>query len=192
MGKDGQSVPPLTAGASKDDVIWANDGGFCGPGNGLLRQGLKRVMLKTTFLRSRVARRIFALFVACALVPMAVFTTLSFVEVSHQLRSQNQRQLQQAAKSLGLAIYERLTILDADLQVASLRIQHGDPVPSPTGEPHFQTVTVWKDQGSLGSRPHSGHDCARENAIAFRRIAGSRGLLLYEGVREMRFDAEDD
>ncbi len=30
MGKDGQSVPPLTAGASQDDVIWANDGGFIG------------------------------------------------------------------------------------------------------------------------------------------------------------------
>ena len=31
MGKDGQTVPPLTAGVSKDDVIWANDGGFIGP-----------------------------------------------------------------------------------------------------------------------------------------------------------------
>lgn len=30
MGKDGKSVPPLTASASKDDVIWANDGGFTG------------------------------------------------------------------------------------------------------------------------------------------------------------------
>ena len=30
MGKDGKSVPPLTAAASKDDVIWANDGGFVG------------------------------------------------------------------------------------------------------------------------------------------------------------------
>lgn len=30
MGKDQQSVPPLTAGVSKDDVIWANDGGFIG------------------------------------------------------------------------------------------------------------------------------------------------------------------
>jgi general secretion pathway protein G len=29
-GKDGKSVPPLTASASKDDVIWANDGGFVG------------------------------------------------------------------------------------------------------------------------------------------------------------------
>ena len=105
-------------------------------------------MVKTKFLRSRVARRIFVLFVACALVPMAVFTTLSFIQVSRQLRAQNQHQLQQAAKSLGLAIYERLTILDSDLQVASLRIQHGDPVPSPVGEQHFQTTTVWKDQNS--------------------------------------------
>jgi general secretion pathway protein G len=30
MGKDGQSVSPLTAKASHDDVIWANDGSFVG------------------------------------------------------------------------------------------------------------------------------------------------------------------
>ncbi len=31
MGKDGQSASPLTAQASQDDVIWANDGAFIGP-----------------------------------------------------------------------------------------------------------------------------------------------------------------
>lgn len=31
IGKDGDSVPPLTAQASRDDIIWANDGGFIGP-----------------------------------------------------------------------------------------------------------------------------------------------------------------
>lgn len=30
MGKDGQSVPPLTAQASQDDVIWAEDGAYIG------------------------------------------------------------------------------------------------------------------------------------------------------------------
>lgn len=30
MGKDGQSVAPLTAKASQDDIIWANDGDFVG------------------------------------------------------------------------------------------------------------------------------------------------------------------
>lgn len=31
MGKDGQSVPPLTAKASRDDIIRANDGAYVGP-----------------------------------------------------------------------------------------------------------------------------------------------------------------
>jgi general secretion pathway protein G len=30
FGKDGQSRAPLTAGPSRDDVIWARDGGFVG------------------------------------------------------------------------------------------------------------------------------------------------------------------
>ena len=30
MGKDGQSQPPLTAKASRDDIIRANDGSFYG------------------------------------------------------------------------------------------------------------------------------------------------------------------
>jgi general secretion pathway protein G len=31
MGPDGKSVSPLTARASRDDIIWANDGGYIGP-----------------------------------------------------------------------------------------------------------------------------------------------------------------
>ena len=31
MGKDGQSVAPLTAPQSQDDIIWANDGSYIGP-----------------------------------------------------------------------------------------------------------------------------------------------------------------
>ena len=30
VGKDGRSVPPLTATYSRDDVVWARDGGFVG------------------------------------------------------------------------------------------------------------------------------------------------------------------
>jgi general secretion pathway protein G len=31
MGPDGKSVSPLTAQASRDDIIWANDGAYVGP-----------------------------------------------------------------------------------------------------------------------------------------------------------------
>ncbi len=36
MGPDGTSVAPLTAKASQDDIIWANDGDYVGAGVGLL------------------------------------------------------------------------------------------------------------------------------------------------------------
>lgn len=45
--------------------------------------------IDTTFLRSKVARRIFALFVLCALLPIAVLAVLSFRQVSNQLSQQN-------------------------------------------------------------------------------------------------------
>ncbi len=111
---------------------------FHWPGSGLLRKVGKTVMLESKFLRSKVARRFFMLFIACALAPMAVFTTPVVHPSLPQLRTQNQRQLQQSAKSLGLAIYERLTILDADLQVASLRIQRGDPSHHPLARHTFR------------------------------------------------------
>ena len=34
MGKDGKSVPPLTAQDSRDDIIRANDGAYIGPATG--------------------------------------------------------------------------------------------------------------------------------------------------------------
>jgi putative nucleotidyltransferase with HDIG domain len=100
------------------------------------------VSFNSKFLRSRVARRIFVLFVICALVPIAVLSLLSFIQVSSHLRSQNQRQLQQAAKSLGLSLYERLTILDSEMQVGSLRIQHSEPLSVAADTVHFQRMRV--------------------------------------------------
>lgn len=110
------------------------------------------MIAKNKFLRSKVARRIFTLFIACALVPIAVLMTLSLVKVSAELRSHDQRQMQQGAKSVGLAIYERLAILDSELQVASFRIQRADDMPAPTRSAHFQILTVWKPESDGPAR----------------------------------------
>src|SRR5258708_1324019 len=102
-----------------------------------------------TFLRSRVARRIFVLVVACALVPIAALTTLSFIQVSRQLRNQSRRQLQQTTKSQGLAIYERLVVLDSDLQVATLRIQNGDSKFASPSKLHFTSIIAMRVQSKV-------------------------------------------
>jgi len=73
--------------------------------------------LDATFLRSRVARRIFLLFVLCALLPLSALALIAFQHVSGQLTMQSQQQLRQASKAQGMSVYERLRFLEAELRL---------------------------------------------------------------------------
>jgi putative nucleotidyltransferase with HDIG domain len=79
------------------------------------------VKIDRAVLRTRVGRRIFGLFVICAIVPIAALAGLSFGLVSAQLEEQSQRRLHHAARIIGLAIYERLVFLDAEAERFLLR-----------------------------------------------------------------------
>lgn len=72
--------------------------------------------LQPTPLHSRFGRRLLLLFVGCALVPIAVLALVSYRHVTRQLLSQSESRLHQANKALGLAIFERLLLLDATLK----------------------------------------------------------------------------
>ncbi len=81
-------------------------------------------------LRSKVARRIFTLFVSCALVPIACLAVLSYILVSKQLSEQSRRRLHQASKSVGMGIVERLQTVDSSLGIMASRISLGDEIQS--------------------------------------------------------------
>ena len=72
--------------------------------------------LPSTPLRSRFGRRLLALFVGCAFVPMAVLAVLSYRHVKQQLYRQSENRLDQANLALGQAIFDRLLLLDATLK----------------------------------------------------------------------------
>jgi HD-GYP domain-containing protein (c-di-GMP phosphodiesterase class II)/HAMP domain-containing protein len=67
------------------------------------------------FLRSRVARRIFFLFVLCALVPLSTLAYISFSQVTAQLHTDATQRLRNASKGMGMALLERLLLLDSQL-----------------------------------------------------------------------------
>jgi putative nucleotidyltransferase with HDIG domain len=73
--------------------------------------------IDTTFLRSKVARRIFLLFVLCALFPIAILAVFSIREVTQQLTRESEARLLQATRAEGMSIYERLTLLEAEMKV---------------------------------------------------------------------------
>jgi len=92
--------------------------------------------IELTFLRSKVARRIFALFVFCALAPILVLAIISFSQVTKQLYEQGQRRLHQSSRALGMSIIERLSFLENELKIfsSSLNASRGSSTPLPAEE----------------------------------------------------------
>ncbi len=68
------------------------------------------------FLRSRVSKRIFLLFILCALLPLTLLAFFSYNKVTDQLFHQAEKQLYQESKITGMAFLERIIFLENDLK----------------------------------------------------------------------------
>jgi len=73
------------------------------------------------FLSSKVARRIFLLFVVCALVPITALAIVSFGQVSSQLYEHGEDRLDAAVRAVGQGIVERLLLAEAELRFSAGR-----------------------------------------------------------------------
>ncbi|MEO6163675.1 MAG: BRCT domain-containing protein, partial [Candidatus Binatia bacterium] len=87
-------------------------------------------MLRATSLRSRVAQRIFSVFLLCALLPFAGMVLIAYYQVATFFETKNQSQLRDLAKLFGAEVHERLSVLDATLHIISSTIQTAGATPS--------------------------------------------------------------
>ena len=78
--------------------------------------------LAPTPLQSRFGRRLLLLFVGCAVLPIAFVAAFSYGHITRELRSQSERRLELANRAMGLALYERLLLLDATLKSIPPRV----------------------------------------------------------------------
>lgn len=119
---------------------------------------------KHTFLRSRVGRRILGLFVLCALLPLAVLTVVSFLQVGGNLREQSGNRLRQASRALGMTVMERLVLLENNLKVCASYLRAGRLDESlvdlePIIENRFSGLAIFSPRASVLWR--SGHPIDR-------------------------------
>lgn len=68
---------------------------------------------------TRVARRIFILFLICSILPVSVFAIVSFMHVRNSLVDQRSVSLQKESKSLATSLYEKLEFLRSELSFLS-------------------------------------------------------------------------
>ena len=89
--------------------------------------------MKTKFdhkmFHSKIARRIFVLFVSCALIPILCLSIVSYIRVTKQLREQGFKLLKQSVTGYAYSVYERLIFLDTELQLmaSSVNAALNDP-----------------------------------------------------------------
>lgn len=80
--------------------------------------------IKTTFFNSKISRRIFSTFLACALLPIFCFATLAYFQVANHLKKHTVNGLRGSVKSLALSIDEQLRYLENELEFISLALNH--------------------------------------------------------------------
>ncbi|MGB3863939.1 MAG: HD domain-containing phosphohydrolase [Candidatus Aminicenantaceae bacterium] len=100
--------------------------------------------IEKAFLRSKVARRIFVLFILCALLPITILAIITYSSMTKQLQQQTRRELQQTSKSMGMAIFERLVLIESEMRMVSSNLDLSTEVNGP------QTVQI--DRSSLNNR----------------------------------------
>ncbi|MGH7657692.1 MAG: hypothetical protein ACREL6_05615, partial [Gemmatimonadales bacterium] len=91
-----------------------------------------------TFLRTRVARRILGLFVLSSVLPLAVLAGLAHREVSSRLKDERMAGLEVEARQAGAAVFDRLQMLDLQLQL----LQRGMTATSSIGLPQWLPATA--------------------------------------------------
>jgi len=79
--------------------------------------------IQTSSFQSKVARRLFFSFIACALVPIAALAGLTLYQLGSHLEQQNDHRLHSAAKALGMSLFERLGYLDSELRSAAQNLR---------------------------------------------------------------------
>jgi putative nucleotidyltransferase with HDIG domain len=77
--------------------------------------------IEMTFLKSKVARRIFLFFVVGALIPITALAVLAFIQITDTMKMQDRQKLEYTNKQLGMAVMERLALADATLDTIASR-----------------------------------------------------------------------
>ncbi len=83
--------------------------------------------IEMSFLKSRVARRVFGLFVLCALLPLLMISGFSFLFVSGELEQQSRQRLRQMCKTKGFEIYEHLLFLETEMNMIASELRESTP-----------------------------------------------------------------
>ena len=131
--------------------------------------------VETTVFSSKISKRIFTTFVACALLPIVCFAILIYFQVTNYLQNHTIHALRGSVKSLALSIDDQLKVLENELEFISLTTNDHNSVKS----------TVLNDR--LRNRLLKGF-----NSVAiFRNPVQSQPFLNQMTIKSLQFSPDE-
>lgn len=144
---------------------------------------MKRVY---SFIHSRVARRIFALFIMCALLPVCVLALVSMRSILGKLERDSHERLRQTAKNAGMTVLEGLTLVQEALETMPVPAAGAFRTLSPGNNQRFRAITVVRNNADrdaampIPSLPPGGRaHLAAGNALILAGSASGTGGPVY-------------
>ncbi len=156
---------------------------------------------KLSILHSVVGRRIYGLFVVCALLPVCALAAISLLQVAGTAKTESRNRLHHASKNAGMTIMEILFLLQTELTSYAREISGVTPgqlreLASPTRGEDFQrllALTLFPQRGTprtfLGTpcprpalTPGDKRHLASGKALLFSEPAAKRGRRLFLAV----------
>lgn len=133
--------------------------------------------------QSKVARRIFLLFILSSLIPVGILAALSFNQVRNISIEQVQERLKKDAKFYGLFIFDRLKIVEEELLLHASMLDIKPPITGTRNAGHLSewSVTPAKGDGISTGRRLSFIPAFDNGAMAHMRAGGSVLSLDHQG-----------
>jgi HD-GYP domain-containing protein (c-di-GMP phosphodiesterase class II)/HAMP domain-containing protein len=140
-----------------------------------------------SFLQSKVARRMLAIFMLCALLPVCALGGLSLWQVSRKLQNETYQAVRHASKNAGMSVLEALSTANSELETISetqaLREKQHWPVRR-VGETQHEARLIGLTFYGEGSKPEvlSGNTCPRPALAdpARAHLASGKALLFVQ------------
>ncbi len=82
------------------------------------------MLVELSFLKTRVARRVFGILVVSTVIPVSLLALLTYRSVSGHLADEGRRRLEYSSKVAGMAVLERIASIDSELRAAAA-VLHG-------------------------------------------------------------------
>jgi putative nucleotidyltransferase with HDIG domain len=144
------------------------------------------------FLKSRVATRIFYLFIICALLPIGLLAYISLHQLSEDQKKQSFQKLHNVSKNIGMSILEGLSFIQSEMQVVALSTNAKLQMPaleklnpkSGVRNPRLLGLTLFQGQNAV--KTFIGEPCPypKMTASDFGHLSSREGILHIQRLNE--------